>query len=242
MKKIIAVLMAACMIFSMAACGTSKTDSSSSSENEAAGSVSTANDANDSSEANEAAKSDSSTETAASSSDAESLTSASDFEVTKKDGKVYLTMPADSFNGQTEDQIKSSAKELGYSDATVNKDGSVTYTMTEKKHEEKLEKIKEQIDVTTESALEGENAVDSFLNVDYNDDYSLFTITVDKSKYSEDAALSHLWLYYVLGSRYRSFYGISNNNEEVVVKVVDKSGNVISSKNYAQFMKEHNLE
>ncbi len=243
MKKIIAVLMAACMVCSMAACGSEKTNSSSSDTETAVSQDDTGTSQKTDESTAKSAKSAKSGDSASSSdSDSKSESSPYDFDVEKKDGMVYVTMPASNFTNKTVDEIKADAKEMGYSDAAVNDDGSVTYKMTEDVHNEKLDNMKEQVDIATESALEGENAVESFIAVDYNDDYSLFTITVDKSKYSEEDALSNIWLYYVLGSTYRAYFGISKNADEVVVKVIDKSGEVISTKNYSQFMEEHNLE
>ena len=59
---------------------------------------------------------------------------------------VDVTLAASFFEDQTEEEIKAEAKENGYSDCKINDDGSVTYTMSKKKHAEMLDEMKTSFD------------------------------------------------------------------------------------------------
>jgi len=89
---------------------------------------------------------------------------------------VEVTLAASFFEDQTEDEIKAAAKENGYSDCKINNDGSVTYTMSKKKHAEMLDKMKASFDEMIAGYLEGEDEVASFVDIQYNNDFSKIDI------------------------------------------------------------------
>lgn len=132
---------------------------------------------------------------------------------------VDITMASTFFVDMTEDEIKAAAKEKGFDKCVVNADGTVTYTMTKSKHEEILNELKASLEETITSMLEGEEAVASFVSIDYADDFSKFDIYVN-DQYS-DWDNFYVLSFYISGAYYQSFAGVSTDNIDVVVNFID---------------------
>ena len=97
---------------------------------------------------------------------------------------VEITMPATFFEEETEESIKASAAENGFNSCTVNEDGSVTYKMSKAKHKEMLAEMKTSVDESIAEMINGEEAVESFMKIEYADDLSKFDVYVDPAVYT----------------------------------------------------------
>lgn len=135
---------------------------------------------------------------------------------------VKVTIAASYFEDQTEEEIKEDAKEKGYSDCEINADGSVTYTMSKKKHKEVLDQMKTEVDETIADCLEGENKVASFIDIQYNDNISEVNIYVDAEKYTMWDNL-YAWTFFFTGAYYQMFDGVDSEKIDVVVSFIDNT-------------------
>ena len=149
---------------------------------------------------------------------------------------VDVTLAASFFDGQTEEDIKAEAKENGFSDCKINADGSVTYTMSKKKYSEELDEIKKGFEEMVAGYLEGEDKVASFVDIQYNDDFSKIDIFVDAQKYSMWDSL-YAMVFYITGAYYQAFAGVANGDIDVVVNFIDNSTkSVLNTASYKDFI------
>lgn len=149
---------------------------------------------------------------------------------------TQVTLSSFFFDGQTEDEIKAAAKENGYIDCEVNDDGSVTYTMSEKKYDEILDEMKSGFDELAAGCLSGENKVDSFVDIRHDDDFSEIDIYVDAEKYT---ALDGFYAltFYVTGAFYQAFNGVADDDIDVVVNFIDnETEEILNTASYRDFL------
>lgn len=145
---------------------------------------------------------------------------------------VDITLPSSFFEGMTEEEIISNVEKEGYLSTRVNSDGSVTHTMTKAKRNEKLKDMKVTIDETIVELLEGDDRVESFVKIDYNNNLSKVDIYVDPDIYSEWDSMYAIQ-FYLLGSFYQRFDGVPPEELDVVVNFInDRSGDVLKSSSY----------
>lgn len=146
---------------------------------------------------------------------------------------VEITMPATFFEEETEESIKASAEENGFDSCTVNEDGSVTYKMSKAKHKEMLAEMKISIDESIAEMINGEEAVESFMKIEYADDLSKFDVYVDPAVYTEWDGF-YVLAFYIYGAYYQAFEGKDMDSIDVVVNFINNETNeTISSSSYA---------
>lgn len=151
---------------------------------------------------------------------------------------VEITLPASFFEGETEEEIIAGAEEEGFKSCTVNQDGSVTYTMSKAKHREVLEGFHTSMEETAASMVAGggDDAMESFLDIQFNDDMSQFDIYVDMEKFSGLEAFAALG-FFVTGAYYQAFAGVDMDKVDVVVNFIDHATNEVAhSMSYREFM------
>lgn len=128
---------------------------------------------------------------------------------------VTMTIPADYVDtlGITEDSLKKAKEDEGIREAKFNEDGSVTYVMTKKKHQEMMDGIKESIDSSLQDMV-GSEDYPNITAVDHNDDYTVFTVTTK----STDLSLSESFMVmalYMDGGLYNIYAGTPVDNVHV---------------------------
>lgn len=206
MKKIIALVLSFAMVLSLAACGGSKSDTSSGKT------------------AVEESKSEDS----------------SAIKVDERLLDVQVTLAASFFEDETEEEIIAGAKENGYKDCVINEDGSVTYTMSKKKHAEVLDELKTNFDELIAGCLEGDDEVASFVDIQHNDDYSKIDIYVDREQYTIWDKL-YAMTFYLAGAYYQAFSGAPSDDIDVIVDFIDnETKEVIDTASYKQFVNNMN--
>ncbi|MBQ7767592.1 MAG: hypothetical protein IJ403_01765 [Oscillospiraceae bacterium] len=97
---------------------------------------------------------------------------------------VEITLPASIFEGEdmTKFDAKAYAKEQGFTSAKVNKDGSVTVTMTKAKHKELLDEMADSLDKNFAEFVNGEDTP-YIKEISHNDNFTAVTMKVDKAAY-----------------------------------------------------------
>lgn len=127
---------------------------------------------------------------------------------------------------QTDEQIIQGAKDKGMS-AVVNPDRTVTYTMSRKQQRELLDGMRASVLESTATMVD--DAQNSFTAIEVSDDMTLFTVKVDKARYSELEVLYALG-FYMGGGLYQQFSGVKGDEVDVKVQFVDDAtGEVLDS-------------
>lgn len=97
---------------------------------------------------------------------------------------VEITLPASMFEGEDMSDFDTAkyAEENGFIDATVNDDGSVTITMTKKKHRELLAEMARSLEETFTGFIDAEDTP-YIKAITHNDDFSSIVIKVSRADY-----------------------------------------------------------
>ena len=138
-----------------------------------------------------------------------------------QDGPV--TLPAIFFTGMTEEEIQTSAQEQGFSQCTVNQDGSVTYTVTAEQRGQIMEATKASLDSSIADLTSGEDADKIFTKIEYNDDLSEISFYANPDTYSPNAAYAYSFC--TLGAYYQIFSGTAMDAVNVTVHFINGSTN-----------------
>lgn len=135
---------------------------------------------------------------------------------------VDVTLPASFFEGSNEEEIISNAKKEGYISAKVNDNGSVTYTMTRAKRNEMLKGMEESINESIQEMLQGDEKVESFIDIKHNNNFSEFDIYVDPDKYTDWDSFYSL-TFYMFGAFYQNIDGVSPEDIDIIVRFIDNN-------------------
>ncbi|WP_226580906.1 hypothetical protein [Halobacillus litoralis] len=142
--------------------------------------------------------------------------------VDKKLLHVEITLPATfvDFQETSFDQIKKEAAAEGIADVIQNDDGSITYKMSKKKHEEIMEEFKKEMTVTM-NQMKDSGDYPSIQNVEANDAFTEFTMTVDQSAYEDSFdGFASLGIG-MTGLIYQLFNGVDPDHYNVTIHVVN---------------------
>ena len=137
---------------------------------------------------------------------------------------VAVTVPSELTEGATQKQLDAAAGS-DYKSAVRNKDGSVTYQMTEDQQQSKLQSIEDQIK-ECESKVTGDQKGDTISSVSHNEDFSVFEIKLEGTETitGDRLAGKELSRY---GTLYRAYSGIEP--AQSTVHFYDPAGNLIET-------------
>lgn len=147
---------------------------------------------------------------------------------------VEVTIPASFLEGEDIDSVIAQAKEDGIKDVKKNDDGSVTYKMTKAQHKEMMKEMKASVTEYADSLINDED-FPSIQDIQHNDDFSKFTIEVDKEVF-ENSFDGFATLGLVMsGMFYQLYDGVDADKLNVTIDTVDQStGEVFSTVNYPE--------
>ena len=109
---------------------------------------------------------------------------------------VTLVIPTVYENVTTQEEAEKIRTENGYESAVLNEDGSLTIVMSRSQHDEMLDQFRKSVDEGIKEIIQA--VEDSTIEkIEYNDDYSVFTVTVsgDELGLSERQAADELVMY-----------------------------------------------
>lgn len=143
---------------------------------------------------------------------------------------VEYTIPASFYEDTTAEEAAQEMIDTGnYIDVTINEDGSITAKQTKAKRDEGLVKYRQQIDEQIEEYLNGEDAVASFISIDYSNDMDEFSIYVDPNTYSEWDTLYAL-TFEMSGYFYQLMNGVSVDDMDVIVNFINNdTGEILNT-------------
>ncbi|MED4229396.1 hypothetical protein, partial [Neobacillus cucumis] len=134
---------------------------------------------------------------------------------------VTLTLPASMFEGQNIDQVIADAQKKGIK-ATKNADGSVTYKMSKAQHKEMIQEMKKSVIETINDTKSGKD-YSSIKDITYNDDFSEFTLIVNKSDYENSMDGFAVLGLGMSGMMYQLFTGVKPEDYKVTIDVKDEA-------------------
>lgn len=150
--------------------------------------------------------------------------SGGNFGVEKNIFSVELTIPADFTESHTQTEWDNISAEMGYKSVTLNPDGSVTYKMTKKQHEEIIEETGKGLNMALQEMV-GSEEYPNFTNINTNNDFTEFTVTTTSEELSLAESFSTLG-FYLYGGIYNAFSGNTVDNISVTY-INANTGNVI---------------
>ena len=206
MKKLLAILLCATILATFAACG-NQPNSSAESSQPADFASSTSSTVEESSEISEV-----------SSEESNPLNDLGEVSVEQNIFDVKITIPADFVEeGTTQASLDEEAEKAGYQSAVLNDDGTVTYVMTKKQHEEMMDAIKAELDNSLKEMIDS-GTYSSFQDVTVNDDYTEFVVQVSSSELGIEESIAVIG-FYMFSGIYHAFNG--TQPDDVVVKYVN---------------------
>lgn len=209
MKRMLSLLLALAMLFSLAACGKGTTATQPAPEDETGAVTQSKAPADDASDA----------ETVGSVAVDEGL-----FDVT-------LSIPAAfADEDKTQADYDAMAKEAGYKSITLNDDGSLTYVMTKAQHKDMMDQMAAEFQKQLDEMCGSEN-YPNFVSIKAESNFSSFEI-VTKSEELDLAESFSVLAFYMLSGMYNAFNGTQVENCKVTF-INEASGAVIQEANSA---------
>lgn len=139
---------------------------------------------------------------------------------------VTIVIPTVYESVTTQEEAEKIKTENGYESAVLNEDGSLTIVMSRSQHDEMLVQFRKSVDEGIKEIIQA--VEDSTIEkIEYNDDYSIFTVTVsgDELGLAERQAADELVMY---GTLYHIYSG--NDAERIQVDYVNSgTGEVIET-------------
>lgn len=140
---------------------------------------------------------------------------------------VDVTLPAEFAEGLTQEDLNNELTENGFRAATLNADGSVTYTMTKSLHDQILADLRESIQDSVNEVIADEP--DTYTSVSFSRDVTNFTVAVNAKKFSGESP----WLEFAIAFQagiYSIFAGTSENDQTLTITYIDNvSGETLAT-------------
>ncbi|AVG24247.1 hypothetical protein C3B54_111299 [Pontimonas salivibrio] len=145
---------------------------------------------------------------------------------------VDVTIPAEFYEGISEEEIAQSVEEEGYTDFVMNPDGSVTFTMPKAVWDEALREMKADLDASIQEIA---NEYPEMLkSVTYDNDVTEFELVVDRAAYESNSEAQ--WLGFGLNFQaqfYQMFAGVPADERGGSVQFIDEAtGEVFDSQEW----------
>ena len=135
---------------------------------------------------------------------------------------VDVTLPASFFADSTEEEIIAGAKESGVTEAVVNEDGSVTYTMSKSKHKEMMKELGDSV-VSTIDDIVNSGDYTSIKEISYNKDFTEFDVKVNRQQYEEGFDGFAIVGLVIVSTYYSAFEGKSGEDSQTIFNMVDET-------------------
>lgn len=147
---------------------------------------------------------------------------------------VKITLPASMFEDMTDFDPETYTEENEFKETVVNEDGSITITMSKRRHNEVMDEMAADIDKTFEEMIEAEDTP-YIKEITASEGYRTVTVSVDKEAYEASWDMTPLLIYFNV-----AFYQIFDDAEpycEVIVEDIE-TGEVLYSVIYPDALEE----
>lgn len=154
---------------------------------------------------------------------------------------VEVTIPAvfyeEDGEEMTQEKVDQTVSDNGFKSGVLNSDGSVTFSMSKSQHAEFLQSLKDATEETAADFVDGDDRIESFTKITFNDDLSEFKIYIDSETYTDLDSISAIAFYFA-GQYYQLFSGVPFEDTEVTIDFIDKDTNeVVTTGSLSQFRK-----
>ena len=152
---------------------------------------------------------------------------------------VEVTIPAmfyeEDGEEMTQEKVDQTVSDNGFMSGVLNSDGSVTFSMSKSQHDEFLQSLKDSTEEMVVGFVDGDNRIESFTKITYNDDLSEFKVYVDPAVYTSFDSISAVAFYFA-GQYYQLFSGVPYDDTEVVIEFINKdTDEIIETGSLSQF-------
>ncbi len=230
MRKYLSIICAITMICSLAGCGSTSSDSSSSSSATTTEAITEATtekateSATHEQKTNEPAAAETTTEPTTETKKIVVDADPKDIEVNKTPALVTIVVPADIINDQQE-TVKKAKENPVFDTVEPNADGSITYTMTRKNHEEFMQQISDSFDETMQKLVDQCSTITS---IDNNSDYTSFDVNVTNyEQYQNSLDSAALAAITITSSYYAHFNGKNISQDDIKVRIIEPDGTIV---------------
>lgn len=224
LRRLAAAALAAVIMTGCAASGTAGNGSSSAAESAAAGEMGEAGTdspeaASDAGDASEAGRGKTSSGAAQDAGGADAAGSAA----ADEEEKVTVVIPTVYEDVKTQEEADEICRRNGYESAVLEEDGSLTIVMSRSVYDEMIRQYKESVDKGIAEITGGDSSI---VKIEYNEDYSEFTVTVSEDELGiiERQAADELVMY---GTLYHVYTG--NDVDHITVNYVNGSGETVET-------------
>jgi len=135
---------------------------------------------------------------------------------------VNVTLPASLFIDSTEEEIIAEAKENGVTETVVNKDGSVTYTMSKSKHNEMMKEMGDSV-ISTIDEIVNSGDYTSIKDISYSEDFTEFDVKVNRQQYEEGFDSFAIFGLVIVSTYYSAFDGNSGEDLQILFNMIDET-------------------
>lgn len=144
---------------------------------------------------------------------------------------VTITLPESMFEGEDTSNFDADAyvAENGFIHAEVNEDGSVSVTMTKKKHSELMAELTANLEATFAEMVESEDTP-YIKEITHNDDFSEVTMKVIRADYENTVFEMTPFVIGLSAMMYQAFLDVESHCEVLVVDY--DTGDIINTANY----------
>ena len=126
---------------------------------------------------------------------------------------VEIEIPKNIAGDMTQEAADALAEEKGFLSVTLNDDGSITYKMTKKRHNELLSEMKNEL--TDFSDYIGTEGYENVTDISANDDLTEFVVSTRSKELNTDESFLSMYLF-VEGGMYSVFSGNELENIKVI--------------------------
>lgn len=135
----------------------------------------------------------------------------------------------------TQEKVDQAVSDNGFISGVLNDDGSVTFSMSKSQHAEFLQSLKDSTEEMAAGFVDGDDRIESFTKITFNDDLSEFKVYVDSAVYTNFDPISSIAFYFA-GQYYQLFSGVPYDDTEVVIEFIDKdTDEIIETGSLSQF-------
>lgn len=137
----------------------------------------------------------------------------------------------------TQETVDLSVANSGFDSGVLNEDGSVTYTMSQAKHREILDKYAASVDSSIADSIKAEKSIKT---VEHDDSFTKFTVTVDRADFENSLSAQFVGFGLALtAAMYQAFDGVGADGYRVTFDYVDAdSGEVFDTAVYPDDFKD----
>ena len=137
---------------------------------------------------------------------------------------VTITLPASMFENESNFDPKAYNEEQGFKETILNEDGSVSITMTKKKHDELMKEMKKGIDETFSELIESEYTP-YIKKITSDKNFSTVTVEVDKTGYESAMLEMTPFLVGLSAMSYQQYNG-TDLHCEIIIKDASTGDNL----------------